>query len=97
MIISLKKKYLQLKQLPELIREEEVYNLLTFYASRALELNVIRVVQPSSESYLVAPPATVDYVVPQEIPDKSQWVHDNQVLCGNKMKIFFILLRFFVI
>lgn len=74
--------FFQLRQLPgnDLIEEKDVNDLLARYASRAVELNVIRVVNPPTrENFHVSPPITSDFVVPPEVPEKSQWVPDDQV------------------
>lgn len=67
----------------ELINQSEVNKLITSYASKAVEFDFVKTIKSSEskQSFLLdaTAPSSQEFVVPAEVPDKSQWIPDNQV------------------
>lgn len=59
--------------------------LITSYASKAVEFDFVKTIKSSEskQSFLLdaTGPSSQEFVVPSEVPDKSQWIPDNQVRC----------------
>lgn len=77
--------YFQVRQISdtELINQKAVDDLVAQYASKAVELDFVKTVKnsDSKQSFLLGSltPSAHEFIVPADVPDKSQWVVDDQV------------------